>query len=80
MKGEVRERERGKVGRGGAQTSAKSGRSPRGSSTTLAYRFVSCVLSYIEVGYSGTAAADGGGKWVNVGLCGRVKVTVNLLV
>lgn len=57
MKGEVREREVA----WGAQTSAKSGRSPRGSSTTLAYRFVSCVLSYIEVGYSGTdAAADGG--------------------
>lgn len=63
MKGEVRERERERASGGGvgAQTSAKSGRSPRGSSTTLAYRFVSCVLSYIEVGYSGTdAAADGG--------------------
>lgn len=43
-RGSQRERESG----GGAEMSAKSGRSRRGSSTTLAYRFA-CVLSYIEV-------------------------------
>lgn len=70
MKGEVREREREGEWKGvGAQTSAKSGRSPRGSSTTLAYRFVSCRTSkWVTVGLMLLLMVANGSMWVFVGV------------
>lgn len=85
MKGEVRERERERASGGGL--GHKRVRKVEGrlegqvQHLPIGLCLVSCRTSkWVTVGLMLLLMVANGSMWVYVGLCGRVKVTVNLLV